>query len=116
MAIADHLARHPRVARVLYPGLPGHPGHDLACRQMTGGFGGLMSFLIEGGAPEALGVCGRLRLIHRATSLGGVESLVEHRHTIEGDAAGIPPSLIRLSVGIEHVDDLIADLDRALAG
>jgi cystathionine gamma-synthase len=116
MAIAQRLAGHPRIERVLYPGLPGHPGHDLATRQMAGGFGGLMSFLVRGGAPEALAVCGRLRLIHRATSLGGIESLVEHRHTIEGDAAGIPPSLIRLSVGIEHVDDLIADLDQALAG
>lgn len=115
-AIAEHLSRHPKVERVLYPGLPDHPGHELAARQMAGGFGGLMSFLVKGGGPEALGVCGRLKLIHRATSLGGVESLVEHRHTIEGDATGVPPSLIRLSVGIEHVDDLIADLDQSLAG
>lgn len=114
-AIAEHLSRHPAVERVLYPGLRDHPGHDLAARQMTGGFGGLMSFLVRGGAPEALAVCGRLELIHRATSLGGVESLVEHRYTIEGDLTGVPPNLVRLSVGIEHVDDLIADLDQALA-
>ena len=100
---------------MLYPGLEGHPGHDLAARQMRGGFGYLMSVLIRGGKTRALEVNGRLALFHRATSLGGVDSLVEHRATIEPDT-GIPGNLLRLSVGIEDVDDLIADLSQALEG
>ena len=112
--IAEWLAAHPKVERMLYPGMPDHDGHSIARRQMQGGFGSLMSFLISGGGDAALQFCGNLQLFHRATSLGGVESLVEHRHTIEGDATGVPPSLVRLSIGIEHVDDLIADLDQAL--
>ena len=111
--IAEHLSAHPKVADVYYPGLASHPGHDIAARQMQGGFGCLFSFLVKGGATEALAVVGRLKLFHRATSLGGVESLVEHRHTIEPHT-GIPPSLIRVSVGIEDSGDLIADLDQAL--
>ncbi|MDZ7602694.1 MAG: PLP-dependent transferase, partial [Hoeflea sp.] len=98
---------------VFYPGLASHPGHAIAAHQMQGGFGCLLSFLVEGGAKEALEVVGRLKLFHRATSLGGVESLVEHRHTIEPHT-GIPPSLIRVSVGIEDSGDLIADLAQAL--
>lgn len=113
LRIAEYLASHPKVADVYYPGLASHPGHEVAKRQMQGGFGCLFSFLVEGGAPEALAVVGRLKLFHRATSLGGVESLVEHRHTIEPHT-GIPPSLIRVSVGIEDAGDLIADLNQAL--
>lgn len=113
LAIAHWLADHPRVTDVFYPGLPAHAGHDVARRQMQGGFGGLLSFVVRGEAAAALAVVGRLRLFQRATSLGGVESLVEHRHSIEPHT-GIPPGLIRLSVGIEDECDLIADLAQAL--
>ena len=113
MSLAVYLADHPQVESVLYPGLPDHPGHGIAARQMTGGYGGLLSFVVKGGAAAALRATGRLDLFQRATSLGGVESLVEHRHTIEPHT-GIPEGLLRLSVGIEDVDDLIADLAQAL--
>ncbi|MEM7300532.1 MAG: PLP-dependent transferase [Pseudomonadota bacterium] len=115
-AIAEFLTSHNNVLEVLYPGLSTHLGHELAQVQMSGGFGSLLSFRVKGSGKEALNVCGRLNLFHRATSLGGVESLVEHRHTIEGDVTGVPDDLIRVSVGIEHVDELIADLDQALSG
>jgi cystathionine gamma-synthase len=114
LAISRFLEAHRNVEQVLYPGLPSHPQHEVARRQMTGGFGGLLSFLVRGDAERALAVAGRLQLILRATSLGGVESLIEHRFTIEGATAGIPPNLLRLSVGIEDPDDLIADLAQAL--
>ena len=114
-AIAGHLAGHAGIEAVFYPGLPDHAGHAAATAQMTGGYGYLMSVLVRGGRAAALAAIGRLRLFHRATSLGGVESLVEHRHTIEPDT-GIPDNLLRLSVGIEDAGDLIADLDQALAG
>jgi cystathionine gamma-synthase len=114
LTVAQFLDGHDQVEKVLYPGLASAQGHDLAVQQMAGGFGGLLSFLVKGDGPRALRVCGRLDLFHRATSLGGVESLVEHRHTIEGDATGVPENLIRLSVGIENVDELIADLAQAL--
>ncbi|MEO0360972.1 MAG: PLP-dependent transferase [Pseudomonadota bacterium] len=113
MAVAAFLQAHERVETVRYPGLPSDPGHAVARRQMEGGFGCLLSFDVRGGAEEALAVAGRLKLFHRATSLGGVESLVEHRHTIE---PAIPPNLLRLSVGIEDEGDLIADLAQALEG
>ena len=116
LAIARFLEDHPKVERVLYPGLPSHPQHALAQRQMAGGCGGLLSFQVKGDAAAALAVAGRLRLIARATSLGGTESLIEHRFTIEGAATGVPPNLLRLSVGIEDADDLIADLAQALDG
>jgi len=116
LQIAQFLNDHPAVHKVHYPGLTDHPSHDLAARQMTGGFGYLLSFQVNGGGKEALAVAGRLSLILRATSLGGVESLVEHRHTIEGDVSDVPEDLLRLSVGIEHIDDLIGDLDQALKG
>lgn len=111
--LAEYLSDHPSVETVLYPGLPDHPGHALACAQMQGGFGPLLSFVVKGGAPAALGAVARLQLFHRATSLGGVESLVEHRHTIEPHT-GIPEGLLRLSVGIEGAEDLMDDLGQAL--
>ncbi len=112
--LAEFLLAHPRVSDVFYPGLPHHPGHDIAQRQMTGGFGSLLSVLVSGSRKDALQIVGKLQLFLRATSLGGVESLVEHRHTIEPDT-GIPENLIRVSVGIEDIDDLIADWMQALA-
>ncbi len=113
MALAQYLSDHPQIENVLYPGLPDHPGHAIAARQMSGGFGGLLSFVVTGGSAAALRAAGRLQLFHRATSLGGVESLVEHRYTIESHT-GIPEGLLRVSVGIEDADDLIADLGQAL--
>ena len=112
-AVAEFLQSHDAVAQVFYPGLPDFDGHSVAKRQMAGGFGSLLSFCVKGGAVEALRVAGQLNLFHRATSLGGVESLVEHRHTIEPHT-GIPESLLRLSIGIEDVQDLRADLEQAL--
>jgi cystathionine gamma-synthase len=103
------------VDAVLYPGLASHPSHGVAARQMAGGFGGMMSILVQGGEAEALGVVKRLKVFLPATSLGGVESLAEHRRTIEGPASPVPGNLIRLSIGLEALDDLIEDLDRALA-
>jgi cystathionine gamma-synthase len=113
MAVARALAAHPKVARVHYPGLPDHPGHEIAARQMRG-FGGMLSFRVKGGREAAVAAVGRARLFVRATSLGSVESLIEHRATSEGAKSKAPPELIRLSVGIEHPDDLIADLGQAL--
>ncbi|MEM9323111.1 MAG: PLP-dependent transferase, partial [Pseudomonadota bacterium] len=102
------------VERVRYPGLADDPGHAVAAKQMRGGFGSMLSFMVRGGRDAALAVAGRLRLFASATSLGGVESLVEHRATIEGPDSPIPDNLLRLSVGIEVADDLIADLTQAL--
>ncbi|MEM7219859.1 MAG: aminotransferase class I/II-fold pyridoxal phosphate-dependent enzyme [Pseudomonadota bacterium] len=114
LQIARHFESHPRVERVLYPGLPSHPGHEIALRQMHGGFGGMLSLLVKGGADAALATIGRCKLFVRATSIGGVESLIEHRPTIEGPRSPIPQNLLRISVGIEAVEDLIADLEQAL--
>ncbi len=114
LAIARHLEGHPRVAQVLYPGLPGHPGHAVAARQMTGGFGGMLSIRIEGGEAAAVATAARVAVFKRATSLGGVESLIEHRASIEGPSTPAPVDLLRLSVGLENPDDLIADLEQAL--
>ena len=111
--LAEHLLDHPVVEAVLYPGLTTHTGHARATRQMKGGFGPLLSFVVKGEAHAALAAVARLKLFHRATSLGGVESLVEHRHTIEPHT-GIPEGLLRLSVGIEDAGDLIDDLGQAL--
>ena len=116
LAIARHFAGHPKVRAVLYPGLADHPGHDIAARQMQGGFGGMMSLRIAGGREAALAVSGRLRVFKRATSLGGVESLIEHRASIEPPDSPVPDDLLRLSVGIEAAEDLIADLEHGLAG
>ena len=113
MKIARFLEDHPKVDSVLYPGLESHPQHALAKAQMPGGAGFLMSFLVKGDKETALQVAGKMKLFHRATSLGGVESLVEHRHTIEPHT-GIPETLLRISVGAEHAQDLIADLGQAL--
>ncbi|HXZ03152.1 MAG TPA: PLP-dependent transferase [Stellaceae bacterium] len=115
-AIAEHFQRHERIRAVLYPGLTAAPGHAIARRQMRAGFGGMLSLCIAGGEAAALAVAARVRLWQRATSLGGVESLIEHRASIEGPDSPAPPDLLRLSVGIEAVDDLIADLEQALAG
>ncbi|TYC66023.1 aminotransferase class V-fold PLP-dependent enzyme [Stappia sp. BW2] len=114
-AFAEHFEKHPKVEAVLYPGVESHPHHELAKSQMTGGFGSLMSILVKGDKTEALKVTGALALFQRATSLGGTESLVEHRYTIEGEGSGIPENLLRLSIGIEHCHDLIADMEQALA-
>ena len=114
LQIARHFEGHPRLEAVLYPGLASHPGHDIAARQMQGGFGGMLSLRVKGGRRAALDVAGRCNTIIRATSLGGVESLVEHRRSIEGEDSPIPDDLLRLSVGIEAVEDLIADLEQAL--
>ena len=115
LAIAQHFEHHPKLAGVLYPGLPSHPGHDIAARQMQGGFGGMLSILVDGDGDAALKVATRTRVFIPATSLGEVESLIEHRRTIEGPDSPVPANLLRLSVGIEHVDDLVADLEQALA-
>ena len=115
LAIARHFEGHAALKAVLYPGLSSHPGHDIAKRQMDGGFGGMLSLRVKGGAEKALDIVKRCRVFTRATSLGGVESLIEHRYSIEGENSPIPEDLVRLSIGIEDVDDLIADLEQALA-
>jgi cystathionine gamma-synthase len=114
-AIAEHFAQHPRVTQVLYPGLREFPGHALAARQMRGGFGGMLSVRVRGGEAAAIATAASVSLWKRATSLGGVESLVEHRSSVEGVGTPVPADLLRLSVGIEDAGDLIADLDAALA-
>jgi cystathionine gamma-synthase len=111
--VATFLASHDRVAEVYYPGLATHPGHEVARRQMSG-FGGMMSFRVAGGESAAVRVAAGVGLITRATSLGGVESLIEHRASVEGPESRTPRDLLRLSVGLEHPEDLIADLDQAL--
>ncbi len=115
-AVAEFLAGHAAVAAVHYPGLPGHPDHDLARRQMTGGFGGMLSVQLRGGKAAAMRVASGVQLFTRATSLGGTESLIEHRASVEGPQTRTPDNLLRLSVGIEDPEDLIADLREALAG
>ena len=112
--IAEALAANSRVREVLYPGLPGHPGHAVAARQMTGGFGGMLSIRVAGGAEAAIAAAARVEIWQRATSLGGVESLIEHRASVEGVDSPAPPDLLRLSVGIEDPADLLVDLEAAL--
>ncbi|GAB4236745.1 MAG: cystathionine gamma-synthase [Methyloligellaceae bacterium] len=114
LALARHFENHPKIERVLYPGLESHPGHEIAKRQMTEGFGGMLSILIDGDEAQAKRVASSVRLFLPATSLGGVESLIEHRKTVEGPHSLVPPNLLRLSIGIEDVRDLIADLEQAL--
>jgi cystathionine gamma-synthase len=113
LQLAEHLARHPAVERVFHPGLNDHPGHALAARQMRG-FGAMLSFTLRGGEAAAMRTVANLKLFTRATSLGSVESLIEHRASMEGPETLTPRNLVRVSVGLEHVDDLIADLDQAL--
>jgi len=115
MIIARELEGHGRISRVLYPGLASHPGHAIATRQMQGGFSGLLSVLVDGDAAATRAVAARTRVFVPATSLGGVESLIEHRATVEGPNSPVAPNLLRISVGIENVADLIADLDQALS-
>ncbi|WP_326537227.1 trans-sulfuration enzyme family protein [Pseudorhodoferax sp.] len=116
--IAEHFAHHPLVEAVLYPGLPDAPGHAVAARQMTGGFGGMMSLRVKAGKLSgeagAIAVAANTQLWKRATSLGGTESLIEHRASVEGAGTPAPTDLLRLSVGIENTEDLIADLEQAL--
>ncbi|MDE2944264.1 MAG: PLP-dependent transferase [Gemmatimonadota bacterium] len=114
MEVARFLDAHPRVERVHYPGLEDDPGHALAARQMSG-FGGMLSFDVVGGREEAFAVAAHVKVIARATSLGGTHSLIEHRASIEGPTTRAPENLLRMSVGLEHPDDLKEDLDRALA-
>lgn len=114
MELATRFSNHQDVHEVLYPGLPSHPGHALAARQMTGGFGGMLSVRLRGGEGHAVRAAAGVTLWKRATSLGGVESLIEHRASIEGEGTPCPPDLLRLSTGIEDVEDLYADLDRAI--
>jgi cystathionine gamma-synthase len=113
--IAEHFAQHRHVEAVLYPGLRDAPGHAIAARQMQGGFGGMLSVRAKGGEAVAIATAAHVQLWKRATSLGGTESLIEHRASVEGAGTPAPPDLLRLSVGIEHVGDLIADLEQALA-
>jgi len=114
LVIARHFARYPRVEAVLYPGLETHPGHAIAARQMRGGFGGMLSVRVKGGESAAIATAANVKLWKRATSLGGIESLVEHRASIEGPGTPCPPDLLRLSVGLESTDDLIGDLEQAI--
>lgn len=116
LELAQRLATHERVTRVRFPGLPSDPGHELASR-LHDGYGAMISFELAGAAVDAERVCTSLRLINHATSLGGVESLIERRarHTLDAEH-GTPPTLLRFSVGIEHVEDLWEDLNRALSG
>lgn len=112
-ALADFLASHPKVEAVHYPGLKTHAGHDIARKQMSG-FGGMLSVQVGGSQQESMDIAGRLELFTYATSLGGTESLIENRASVEGPATRAPANLLRVSIGLEHVDDLKADFDQAL--
>ncbi len=114
-AVAEHFHGHPAIAEVLYPGLPDFPGHVVAARQMRGGFGAMLSIRVKAGESAAIAAAAEVRIWKRATSLGGVESLVEHRASVEDTTSLCPRDLLRLSTGIEEVGDLIADLEQALA-
>ena len=113
-SLAERLAEHPAISEVLYPGLPSFAGHEVARRQMTGGFGAMLSIRLKAGEPAAIMTAANVKVWKRATSLGGVESLLEHRASIEGIGSPCPPDLLRLSVGVEDADDLFDDLDQAL--
>jgi cystathionine gamma-synthase len=112
-ALAEFLASHPSVERVHYPGLASHPAHGIAARQMTG-FGGMLSVQAGGSREESIAIASRLKLFTQATSLGGTESLIENRASVEGPATRAPQNLLRVSIGLEHVDDLKDDFDTAL--
>jgi len=111
--LSAYLASHPKVEQVFYPGLPTHPGHAVAQKQMNG-YGALLSFLVKGGAVEADKLVNSLQYFTHATSLGGVESLIERRASVEGPDTKTPQNLLRVSVGLEHIDDLIGDMEQAL--
>ncbi len=112
--IAEHFEKHPLIEAALYPGLPAFPGHAAARRQMAGGFGGMLSLRVKGGEAAAIATAAQVKLWKRATSLGGTESLIEHRASVEGAGSPVPADLLRLSTGIEDCGDLIADLEQAL--
>jgi cystathionine gamma-synthase len=114
MAIAEYLSKHSLVENVYYPGLKTNAGYDLACMQMKK-FGGMISFTIKEDAARAFKIASKVKIFTRATSLGGLESLIEHRASMEGPDTVTPQNLLRLSIGLEHVDDLIADLEQALS-
>ncbi|MBU2998609.1 PLP-dependent aspartate aminotransferase family protein [Roseovarius nubinhibens] len=114
LRIATHFEGHPQVRKVLYPGLESHPDHDIAKRQTHGMYGGMMSIIVKGDEQAAIDVARFCQLFYPATSLGGVESLIEHRKTVSGEGFKVHPALLRLSIGIEDADDLIADLEQAL--
>jgi cystathionine gamma-synthase len=111
--VADFLVQHRQVERVHYPGLTSHPGHEIARKQMSM-FGGMLSLEVKGGREAAMNVAAKTKIFTRATSLGGVESLIEHRASIEGPGTTSPEGLLRLSIGLENADDLIEDLDQVL--
>ena len=113
LILAEFLLNHPKVEKVYYPGLKSHPGHEIAASQMRG-FGGMVSFTVKGGAEEADLLVSRLKYFANATSLGGVESLIERRAAVEGPNTKTPPNLLRVSVGLEHTDDLLEDMNQAL--
>jgi cystathionine gamma-synthase len=112
--LAQYLEQHPKIEKVNYPGLKSHPQYTLAKRQQNNGFGAMLSVLIKGTEQEAFKISTKLKYFTTATSLGGVESLVEHRKSIEGPDSPTPSNLLRISVGIEHIDDLISDWENAL--
>ncbi len=114
LAFAKHFEHHAKVEAVLYPGLENHPGFDIAKRQMSNGFSGMLSLLVKGGAEEAIKVATATKLFMPATSLGGVESLIEHRATVESPQSTVAKNLLRISIGIESIEDLIADMEQAL--
>jgi cystathionine gamma-synthase len=111
---AEHFANHSQVVEVMYPGLTSHPQHEIAKHQFNNGFGGMLSIRFKGGRQQTAIIMGKLKLMVRATSLGGVESLVEHRALIEGPTSPVPDDLLRFSIGCEAIEDLIADLEQAL--
>ena len=113
LRVATFLSQHPRVERVNYPGLLSHPQHEVAARQMSA-FSGMLSFEVSGGREAAMTAAARTRLFIRATSLGGVESLIEHRASVAGESPDTPQGLLRASIGLENADDLIEDLAQAL--
>lgn len=113
LRIAEFLSRQPAIEAVHYPGLPSHPGHKIAASQMSS-FGGMLSIQVKGGKPQAMKLAGSVKLFTHATSLGGPHSLIEHRASVEGPNTKSPANLLRLSIGLEHVDDLIEDLEQAL--
>ncbi|HEV2365291.1 MAG TPA: PLP-dependent aspartate aminotransferase family protein [Caulobacteraceae bacterium] len=114
MTLAERFDGDRRLEAVIYPGLAGHPGHEIAARQMTGAFGGMLSIRVKGGAEAAIAAAAKVKVFKRATSLGGPESLIEHRASVEGEGSPAPADLLRLSAGLEDVEDLFSDLDQAL--